>query len=92
MKKTKKQECRPEEGGRLSSKAKGRAQMKVILHRPWDLGTENVDGDQEDVADLSDLQTEMKTAQILHNPGKKKGNSRGRFYFIYFVERIYLQN
>ncbi|CAG2234286.1 unnamed protein product [Mytilus edulis] len=75
LKKTKKQECRPEEVGRLSSKAKGRGQTKVTLDRPWDLGTENVDGDQEDVADLSDLQTEMKTAQILHNPGNKKESS-----------------
>ncbi|XP_052069253.1 uncharacterized protein LOC127708422 [Mytilus californianus] len=70
--KTAKQECRTEEVGRFSSKAKSRDQMEVTLDRPWDLGTENIDLDQEDVADLSNSDTEMDTAQILHNPGEKK--------------------
>ncbi|CAC5383807.1 unnamed protein product [Mytilus coruscus] len=72
VKKTAKQECRTEEVGRFSSKAKGRDQMEVTLDRPWDLGMENVDLDQEDVADLSNSETEMDIAQILHNPGDKK--------------------
>lgn len=74
VKKTKKQECRPKEVGRFSSKAKGRDQMEVTLDRPWDLGTENVDIDQGDVAESSNLQSEMETAQLLHNSGDKKGN------------------
>ncbi|XP_063444755.1 uncharacterized protein LOC134725132 [Mytilus trossulus] len=71
VKKTKKQECRPKEVGRLSSEAKGRDQMEVTLDRPWDLGTENDDIDQ-DVAESSNLQTETQTAQISNNLKNKK--------------------
>ncbi|XP_071133013.1 uncharacterized protein [Mytilus edulis] len=72
VKKTKKQECRPKEVSRFSSKVKDRDQMEVTLDRPWDLGTQNVDIDQEDVAEASNLQTETQTAQILHHPKTKK--------------------
>ncbi|CAG2216514.1 unnamed protein product [Mytilus edulis] len=49
--------------------------MEVTLDRPWDLGTQNVDIDQEDVAEASNLQTETQTAQILHHPKTKKESS-----------------
>lgn len=39
-------------------------QMEVTLDRSWDLGTENVDIDQEEVGLSSNLQTEMQTVQI----------------------------